>query len=133
MLDVLVALLLLAVVLTGTCATLIQAVRSSGDALRATRAVDLVADLTEELRGAGSTAQAEAVLASWRNRVPTVLPVGEMEPEEFASLARSSLEPAEDAATPVSAPLLLRLRWLGAGSEPRELVLPVAAHVEGSP
>lgn len=133
MLDVLVALLLLAVVLTGTCATLIQAVRSSGDALRATRAVDLAADLTEELRGAGSPAQAEAVLASWRSRVATVLPVGAMEPEEFASLAPTSLEPAEDATTPVSPPLLLRLRWLGAGSEQRELLLPVAAHVEGSP
>lgn len=133
MLDVLVALLLLAIVLTGTCGMLIQAVRASGDALRASQATDLAADLTEDLRGAGSLAQMEAVLASWRNRIATVLPVTGMEPEEFASLAPSPVEPVEDAATPVVSLLLLRLRWLAAGGVQRELVLPVAARGENPP
>lgn len=130
MLDVLVALLLLAVVLTGTCATLIQAVRSSGDAMRATRAADLAADLTEELRGAGSLAQAEAILAAWRSRVTAKLPVAGMAPEEFASLTPAPVKPADDATPPAVPLLLLRLRWLGADSERRELLLPLAAPVE---
>ena len=45
MLDVLVALLLLAVTLTGACATLVQTLRATHAALLASRATDLAADL----------------------------------------------------------------------------------------
>lgn len=131
--DVLVALLLLAMVLTGTCAVLIQAVRASGDALRAARAADLAADLTEELRSATSAPQASAIVAAWRSRIPAVLPVSGLEPDEFASLTASDPEVADGATSPVVPLLLLRLRWLGAGSEPRELLLPIPARTEGAP
>jgi Tfp pilus assembly protein PilV len=86
MLDVLVALLLLALTLTGACVTLVQAMRASHGALLATRAADLAADLTEDLQTARSPAQADALMAAWRRRVALDLPVADMEPGEFASL-----------------------------------------------
>ena len=131
--DVLLALLLLAIVLTGTCAALIQAVRASSDALRATRAVDLAADLTEQLRGAATPAQMQSVLAAWRDRVPVILPVAGLEPDDYASLTPFEPEPADDATAPLAPLLLLRLRWRGAGSGLRELVLPVAGRPGVSP
>lgn len=133
MLDVLLALLLLATVLAGTCAALIQAVRASGESLRASRAADLAADLIEELRGAASATQANGILAAWRNRIPAALSVAGLGPEEMASLTASDPQPAGDATIPVAPLLLLRLQWIGTGSETRELVLPLAAQAEDTP
>jgi len=132
MLDVLVALLLLAVALTGACATLVQALRATGDALRATQAADLAADFTEGLRGVTSPAQREALLVSWQTKVAAALPVTGMMPEEFATLVSVTPEPAEGA-TPVVSLLQLRLRWRGSGGEVRELGLPLAAGIGGMP
>lgn len=126
MLDVLVALLLLAMVLTGTCVVLIQTLRATSDALLATRAVDLAADFTEDLHGVTSAEQADALLAAWRARVATLLPVAGMTPEDFASLTPTPPVTAGDT-EPVVEIFELRLRWRAARNETRELILPVAA------
>src|SRR5688572_108339 len=97
MLDVLVALLLLAIVLTGACATLMQTMRQVHGALLATRAADLAADLAEELRAAASAAQIDAAVAAWRTRVASTLPVGGLLPDEFASLRRVQTMPGNAA------------------------------------
>lgn len=124
MLDVLVALLLLALTLTGACLTLLQTLRATHEALLATRAVDLAADLAEELQDAASAAQVDAVLEAWRGRVGAVLPVAGMEPEQFASLAELP-HVAGDDAPPVRE---LTLRWMAVSARaPRELRLPLAA------
>lgn len=122
MLDVLVALLLLAVTLTGACLTLLQTLRATHEALLATRAVDLAADLCEELQGAASATQADAVLAAWRTRVSTLLPVAGV--EQFASLVEIPADPGEG--TPPLRELTLRWRAVAAGAT-RELRLPLPA------
>ena len=132
MLDVLVALLLLAMVLTGTCVTLIHTMRATGAALLATRAVDLAADFTEDLRGATSVAQADSLLVAWRSRVATQLPVSGMQPEEIASLGPASAAPAGQTESAVGT-YLLTLRWRAAQEETRELKLPVAATFLSAP
>lgn len=129
MLDVLVALLLLALTLTGACLTLLQTLRASHEALLATRAVDLAADLAEDLLGATSVTQVDTVLAAWRARVGSVLPVAGMDPEQFASLAEVARVPGDDAP-----PLReLTLRWMAVSARaPRELRLPLAGLPEPS-
>lgn len=126
MLDVLVALLLLAVTLTGACSSLIHAMRATQESLFATRAVDLAADLAEEARMAGTTEAADAMLAAWRERVRAALPVTGLEPEQFASLNAAPPdgedEPAMDAPHQV-----LTLRWRGVSGQLEELTLPLAA------
>lgn len=132
MLDALIALLLLAMVLTGTCVTLIQTMRATGAALLATRAVDLAADFTEDLRGVTSVAQADALLVAWRARVATLLPVSGMEPEEFASLVPAPPATAGETEAAVRN-YELTLRWRVAREETRELKLPVAAAFMDAP
>jgi Tfp pilus assembly protein PilV len=126
MLDVLVALLLLATVLTGTCVTLVHTMRATSAALLASRAVDLAADFTEDLRGATSVAQADSLLVAWRSRVAALLPVTGMVSEEFASLALAPPATAEEPEAAVTI-YLLTLRWRAAQEETRELKLPIAA------
>jgi type II secretory pathway pseudopilin PulG len=126
MVDVLVALLLLAVVLTGACATLMQTMRQVHGALLATRATDLAADLAEELRGAASAAQIDAAVAAWRTRVASTLPVGGLLPDEFASLRR--VQTMSGDAAPETGPayeVTLRWRELPRGAA-GQLTLPVA-------
>jgi type IV pilus assembly protein PilV len=133
MLDVLVALLLLAITLTGACATLIQTMRATHGALLATRAVDLAADLSEELRGAASEAEASTLLATWRTRASVVLPVADLEPEDFAALVRILPAGAEASTADAVDGYLLTLRWQGApGGAAREMAIPIAATWHGS-
>lgn len=131
MLDVLVALLLLAVTLTGACATLVQTLRATHAALLATRATDLAADLTEDLRGVQSDEQARSVLATWQTRIAAILPVAGMDQDEIVSLVAM---PSGD--FPGTAPAVvheLTLRWRDAtGSGTRQLRLPVPALAYGS-
>lgn len=128
MVDVLVALLLLALTLTGACVTLIQAMRSTHGALLATRAVDLAADLAEELRAAASDAEALALLSAWRARAGSVLPAAGPAPEDFASLVRIPAAGGETGTADAVDGYLLTLRWQAApGGAVREMVLPVAA------
>lgn len=125
MLDVLVALLLLAVTLTGACVTLVQTMRATQGALLTTRAVDLATDLIEEARGVRTTEEIDALLTAWRARVGAVLPVTGLEPEQFASVAPASTNAAEESGIETPHPVLT-LRWRGAQSGLEELSLPMA-------
>jgi hypothetical protein len=128
MVDVLVALLLLALTLTGACVTLIQAMRSTHGALLATRAVDLAADLAEELRVAASDAEAATLVSEWRARAGSVLPAAGPAPEDFASLVAIPPASGDAGSALVVDGFLLTLRWQAApGGAVREMVLPVAA------
>jgi Tfp pilus assembly protein PilV len=124
LLDTLVALLLLAVVLTGSCATLIQSMRATGAALLSSRAADLAADFTEELRSASSASEVATLLTLWRTRVATLLPVAGMQKEEFAALQRAPV--TSTGTVPVVNTFLLTLRWQAPSGERRQLTLPVA-------
>jgi Tfp pilus assembly protein PilV len=127
MLDVLVALLLLAITLTGACVTLIHTMRSTHGALLATRAVDLAADLAEELRVSASDAEAMALLSAWRLRADDLLPAAGPAPEDFASLVRIPAADDETANADSVDGYLITLRWQAAhGGAVREMVLPVA-------
>jgi Tfp pilus assembly protein PilV len=133
MIDVLVALLLLAITLTGACATLVAAQRSTHSALLATRAVDLAADLAEELHTVTSITEIDALVAAWRGRASAELPVAGMEPDQFASLTQAA---AQSAATSGGVPRHeLTLRWHdGRAGGVRQLTMPVAApFAEASP
>src|SRR5690606_24448996 len=120
MLDVLIALLLLAVTLTGACATLVHTMRSTHDALLATRAVDLAADLSEELKHLAATMAPEEAVGAWRERVRAALPVAGLAPEQFASLVIADTagtgEPGADGALH-----LVTLRWRSTRGELEEL------------
>lgn len=122
LLDVLVALLLLAVALTGACATLIHTVRTTQDAMLASRAVDLAADLAEELKHAHSS-ELDHLVAALRNRLPAVLPVTGLAPGQYVSISASGAGDEAD----IGPSLLLTLRWRSARGEVSELSLPVAA------
>lgn len=124
MLDVLIALLLLAITLTGACATLIHTMRSTHDALLATRAVDLAADLSEELKQLPATSELEAAVGAWRERVRVALPVAGLAPEQFASLV-SAGNAGTEAPEADGALHMLTLRWRSTRRELEELHLPV--------
>lgn len=132
MIDVLVALLLLAVALGGACASLIHTMRTTHGALLMTRAVDLAADLAEELREVTSEAQVEPVLAAWRERVGATLPVAGLEPAQFAAV--ETLPQDED--PPVDAASIrheLTLRWHAASHGGlHELRLPLVLVLQDS-
>ena len=126
MLDVLVALLLLAIVLTGACATLVQTMRQVHGALLTTRAADLAADLAEELREVISATQADAAVAAWRTRVASALPIGGLLPEESASL-RQVQAISDDSAVEAGSAYEVTLRWRALPQgETASLTLPVA-------
>jgi type II secretory pathway pseudopilin PulG len=126
MFDVLVAVLLLAIALTGACLSLVHTMRASHAALLATRAVDLATDLSEQLRHAGSAAQAASLLAASRMHIAAVLPVAGMDPADIAQL--QPLAQADLPAPGAAGGLQLVLRWRQAGAaSPRELRLPLAS------
>jgi Tfp pilus assembly protein PilV len=129
MIDVLVALLLLALTLAGACALLVNTMRSTRSALLTTRAVDLAADLAEDLLAEGAATPSAGQLASWRAQVAAVLPVGGLAEESFAQLAA-----VEQPAPTAGAPRLwqLTLRW-NAGGGLRELSLPLSLPAPDAP
>jgi type II secretory pathway pseudopilin PulG len=130
--DVLVALLLLAIVITGACATLIHTMRVTRDALLATEAVDLAADLAEELRTVGSITQARELLPAWRERVRRALPVAGLGAEDLATLVLAG--PVDDPGGydgPGRHEVRLRWRASTAGGM-RELILPVTIPFEAA-
>lgn len=120
MVDVLVALVLLAVTMTGACTTIFHSLRATHRAQLATHAADLAADLIEQTRGLPPGADVTAILAQWRDRVAVILPVAGMQPGEYASLTP---RPASSAHLPPIADL--RLRWHEDSRTVRELHLPV--------
>jgi hypothetical protein len=124
MLDVLVALMLLALTLTAACMTLVQTLRATHDALLATRAVDLAADLSEELKRIQAPGDLDPLLAELRERLRGTLPVAGIAPEDMASLA-PFINPDDAEPLPQDSVRLLTLRWRGARGTVEELQLPV--------
>lgn len=121
MLDVLVALLLLALALGGACATLVQALRSTQDSLLLTRAVDFAADLADQLQHVASPGQLEAVLEESRGRMPAVLPAAGISPHQRVALVHP-----EESAGAMQGVLLLELGWRAPpGRDAGRLQLPV--------
>jgi type II secretory pathway pseudopilin PulG len=125
MLDVLVSLMLLAVTLTAACMTLVQTMRATHDALLTTRAVDLAADLSEQLKRPHRPEDIDTLLTEWRDRVRSTLPVVGIAPEDMASLL--PFRDTEDEAAEVAEDSihLLTLRWRGTRGQAEELRLPV--------
>lgn len=123
MLDVLVALVLLAVTLGAACVTLVQTMRATHDALVATRAVDLASDLSEQLKQAHGPEDIDTLLRAWRERVRGTLPVVGIAPDEVASMVPLG-DPEDEAAAP-DAIHLLTLRWRSTRGHTEELSLPV--------
>jgi Tfp pilus assembly protein PilV len=74
--DVLVALLLLAVTLLGTGTALVRTQAASQAAMLQTRAIDLMADLAEDLRPGADAATGKGMLTGWLTRVAGELPMG---------------------------------------------------------
>lgn len=122
MLDVLVALLLLAVALAGASVTLIQSMRATHGALLGMHAADLAADLAEELRNVNSVTLRDSTMTAWRDRAVTLLPARGLDPDQFATLRAST------AAGRTTAEYELHLRWHDAPrGAVRELRVPVLA------
>jgi Tfp pilus assembly protein PilV len=123
--DVLVALALLAVALLGSVAALTQTLAQSRAAALHTRAVDLAADFAEELRASAAAAERMTTLAAWQSRVAQALPVGTLPPAQYAT----AIAVAPTAQLP-HARVDLVLRWHEPpANHPQQLTLPVAAAV----
>jgi len=109
--DALVALALLAVTLLGACGSLHFGLRATRAATWQARAVDLLADLEEELQGVDSAQPAAARLDAWRARVQHDLPAGAvsaMDPREL-TIGESGIHWLD-----------LRLAWNGMPGSPGE-------------
>jgi Tfp pilus assembly protein PilV len=124
MLEVLIALLLFAVALLGSCASLVHGMRAAHSALLLTRAVDLAADLAEDVRGLPAGGEVDAAVAQWHERVGSALPVSSA---DFAGATTVT-------ADPLSPQLDLWLRWRdpSAGAS-QELQLPAILATGGMP
>lgn len=116
--DALVALALLAMTLLGACGALHFAMRAIHAAAWQARAVDLVADLDEDLQHADRAQPLATRLESWRARLRHDLPVA-----EIAATDARDLAVAETAITWLD----LRVAWQAAPGSPRQtLQLPLA-------
>ena len=115
--DALVALALLAVTLLGACGAMHFALRATRAASWQARAVDLLADLDEDLQRLDPARPAAARLDAWRARVRQDLPAG----------ALSAIDPRELVIGEAGIHWLdLRLAWNGMpGSAGETLQLPV--------
>jgi Tfp pilus assembly protein PilV len=124
--DALVALVLLALTLLGACGGLHFALRAAHAATLQARAVDLVADLGEDVYG-GDAARLQAALGTWRGRVINDLPVN---PRAASSLATRQLQHAA-----LNDPVEwfdLRLSWNGLpGTRNDALRLPLTTAATG--
>jgi Tfp pilus assembly protein PilV len=120
--ETLTALLIMAVVLLGTCAALIQSIGANRAAAVHTQAVDLAADIVESLRDEPSARQRALQIAQWQVRVAAMLPVGATPLPGFASIAASqALTPAVPQMVNAS------VRWWSPSTHvPTSLLLPVA-------
>lgn len=118
MVDALVGLALLAVTLLGACGSLHFALRATRSAAWQARAVDLVADLNEDLQHDDPALPLAVRLESWRERLQQDLPAGEISALDSRSLAAGAVAINW---------FDLRLAWNGTPGRPREtLQLPVA-------
>lgn len=78
LIDALVALALLAVTLLGACGSLHFAMRANRAAAWQSQAVDLVADLDEDLQQSGTAGSQAAQLETWRLRLQRDLPAAQV-------------------------------------------------------
>lgn len=115
--DALVALALLAMTLLGACGALHFALRATRAATWQTRAVDLLADLDEDLQHADPARPDAARLQTWRARLPRELPAGDVSAIDARSLVIGEARIQW---------LDLRLAWNGTPGRPIEtLQLPL--------
>ena len=118
LIDALVALTLLAITLLGACASLHLALRATRAAAWQTRAVDLVADLDEDLQHLDPALPVATRIESWRSRLQRDLPVA-----EITALDPRSLIVGERGVDWLD----LRINWNGAPGQRRQaLSLPLA-------
>jgi len=90
LIDTLIALSLLAVSLLGISGGVHYALRATHATLLQTQAVDLIADLAEDLHSVKVPGEVSALLADWQLRVRRTLPARDFEPPR---LTRVSLNP----------------------------------------
>lgn len=122
--DALVALALLAVTLLGACGSLHFALRATRSAAWQSRAIDLVADLDEDLQHTGPALPPAAQLESWRSRLRQELPAA-----GIAALDRRSLVVGELETTWLD----LQLAWNGMPGEARDFLRLPLAHAVNPP
>jgi hypothetical protein len=116
--DALVALALLAVTLLGACGSLHFALRATHAAAWQSRAVDLVADLNEDLQHADAAQPLATRLESWRIRLQQALPAADLAGIESRRLVVGASQVHWHD---------VRLSWNGTPGQPRaSLRLPLA-------
>jgi Tfp pilus assembly protein PilV len=94
LIDTLIALTLLAISLLGISGGVHYALRTAHATLLQTQAIDLVADLAEDLHSVAPD-QVHALLSGWQARVQLSLPTRDFDPPRVAraELARGDAEP----------------------------------------
>ena len=94
LIDTLIALTLLAISLLGISGGVHYALRTAHATLLQTQAIDLVADLAEDLHSVAPD-QVHALLAGWQARVQQSLPARDFDPPRLmrAQMARGDAEP----------------------------------------
>jgi hypothetical protein len=94
LIDTLIALTLLAISLLGISGGVHYALRTAHATLLQTQAIDLVADLAEDLHSVAPD-EVHALLSGWRARVQQSLPARDFDPPRLmrAELARGGAEP----------------------------------------
>ena len=118
LIDALVSLSLLAVTLLGACGSLHFALRATRAAAWQTRAVDLVADLDEDLLQSDSSLPLATRLEPWRARLSQDLPAAAVTAMNARNLVVAQVSTGW---------VDLRVGWNGAPGEPRQtLQLPLA-------
>ena len=120
--DALVALTLLAVTLLGACGSLHFALRATRAAAWQARAVDLIADLDEDLQHADPALPMAVRLESWRARVQQDLPAAEVSALDPRNLTVGETQIAwRD----------VRLAWNGTPGMPRQTLRLDLPHANG--
>jgi len=122
LIDTLTALTLLAVSLLGICGGAQYALRATHATLLQTQALDLIADLAEDLHSATTPDEVPALLSSWQVRVQRILPARDFDPPR---LTRAQLKRSD---TDTLAWFNVEMGWIGLGGTRDGLLsLPVAS------
>jgi Tfp pilus assembly protein PilV len=92
LIDTLVALTLLALSLLGASTSLIRTLAANHAATLQSTAVDLAADLAEDMRMGPAPADEVVLIQNWNRRVATELPIGVPPLEQSAGATRVSMQ-----------------------------------------
>jgi hypothetical protein len=126
LIDTLIALTLLAISLLGISGGVHYALRATHATLLQTQAVDLIADLTEDLHAVAPD-EAPTLLSDWQARVRQTLPARDFEPPR---LIRNQLDQIGSNALPW---LNVEMQWKGlSGTRDGSLMLPVTSPGAGA-